>query len=66
MKKNTVLWLEIVFAVVSILVLSFVESDPGSAMTALRVYVLAMIGFTITLVVAVRFYQRQCERFICF
>lgn len=59
MKKNTVLWVEIVFAVVSILVLSFVESDPGSAMAALRVYVLAMIGFTGALVIAVRFYQRQ-------
>ncbi len=59
MNKNFFLWLETLFAVGSMLVLFFVSSYPESAWLTLRIYILAMIGFTLLLVVAVRYYQRQ-------
>jgi diguanylate cyclase (GGDEF)-like protein len=59
MKKNYILWIELVFAFISIWVLGYVGSHPESAIYALRIYVLALIGVTTSLVLAVRYYQRQ-------
>ncbi|MBQ8927233.1 MAG: bifunctional diguanylate cyclase/phosphodiesterase [Oscillospiraceae bacterium] len=59
MNKNNILWIELVFALVSILVLFIATSFPEAAMLTLRIYVLCMIVVTLTLVVAVRYYQSQ-------
>ncbi|MDE6088039.1 MAG: EAL domain-containing protein [Oscillospiraceae bacterium] len=57
--KNLILWLELLFAVLSFWVLQNVSLYPTHAMTALRIYILGMIVLTVSLVVSVRYYQSQ-------
>ncbi|MDE5769601.1 MAG: EAL domain-containing protein [Oscillospiraceae bacterium] len=57
--KNLILWLELLFAVLSFWVLQNVSLYPEHAMTALRIYILGMIVLTVSLVVSVRYYQSQ-------
>lgn len=59
MKKNSILWIEMLFAVTSILVLGIVDLYPDRANVVLRWYILILIALTGTLVLAVRYYQRQ-------
>lgn len=59
MRKNTILWIELVFAILSVWVLFIVQADPDQAMTALRTYVLALLGITSFMVLAIRYYQRR-------
>ncbi len=57
--KNLILWLELLFALLSIWVLMMVSSYPHYAMMALRIYILSMIILTVSLVLSVRYYQSQ-------
>ena len=57
--KNTILWLEAFFAVLSIWVLYIVDNYPESGMFALRLYIMILIGITVVLVLIVRYYQSQ-------
>lgn len=57
--KNLILWLELLFAVLSLWVLQNVSVSPEHAMTTLRIYILSMIVLTVSLVVSVRYYQSQ-------
>ncbi len=59
MRKNTILWIELLFAVLSVWVLFSVSNYPDSALTVMRIYILALIVITIIMVVAVRYYQSQ-------
>lgn len=59
MKKNTILWIELIFAIFSIWVLTYVGQNPEHAIQALRIYVLMLIGLTGSLVAVVRYYQSQ-------
>ncbi len=59
MNKNTVFWIEALFAILSLWVLFFVGSYPEHALLALRIYVLALIFITLGLVLAVRYFQSQ-------
>ena len=59
MKKNTILWIELFFAVLSIWVLFMVGAYPEMSMVALRIYIIALIVITIGMVMAVRYYQSQ-------
>ncbi|MDE6729762.1 MAG: PAS domain-containing protein, partial [Oscillospiraceae bacterium] len=57
--KNLILWLELLFAVLSLWVLQNVSLYPEHAMSTLRIYILSMIVLTVSLVVSVRYYQSQ-------
>ncbi len=57
--KNLILWVEALFAVLSMWVLFIVDSYPENGMFALRLYVLLLIVITVILVAAVRYYQSQ-------
>lgn len=57
--KNLILWLELLFAVLSLWVLTTVSSYPEHAMATLRIYILSMIVLTVSLVLSVRYYQSQ-------
>ncbi len=57
--KNLILWVELLFALLSIWVLLIVPSYPEHAMAALRIYILSMIILTVSLVLVVRRYQSQ-------
>ncbi len=59
MKKNTTLWIELVFAILSVWVLFFVQAVPERAMLALRIYVFALLIITLGMVIALRYYQSQ-------
>lgn len=59
MRKNLILWIELLFALVSIWVLTSVNQRPEIANIALRVYVLVMIGVTGALVLLFRHYQSR-------
>lgn len=59
MNKNTFLWIELLFAVLSIWVLFIVQAEPEQAQFALRIYVLAVLAITMGLLIAVRYYQSQ-------
>ena len=59
MRKNTILWIELFFAVLSIWVLFMVGAYPEMSMIALRIYIIALIVITIGMVMAVRYYQSQ-------
>lgn len=59
MRKNTILWIELFFAVVSLYVLQLVEAEPENALPYIRMYVLILLGLTGGLVLAVRYYQQQ-------
>ena len=57
--KNLILWIELLFALLSLWVLLMVPSYPEHVMLVLRIYVLSMIALTGFLVLAVRRYQSQ-------
>ena len=57
--KNLILWVELLFALVSLWVLLMVPSYPEHVMAVLRIYILCMIVLTVSLVVVVRRYQSQ-------
>ena len=57
--KNLILWVELLFALLSLWVLLMVPSYPEHVMAVLRVYILSMIVLTVSLVVVVRRYQSQ-------
>lgn len=59
MNKNLILWIEALFAVLSMWVLFMVESYPEYSMFALRLYIFLLIGITVGMVIAVRYYQSQ-------
>lgn len=59
MKTNKLLLLELVFAVLSIWVLLYVESQPQTAIHALRIYVLVLLILTVILVAVLRYFKRQ-------
>ena len=54
--KNLILWIEALFAVLSMWVLFMVDSYPENGMFALRLYVLVLIVITVILGAAVRYY----------
>ena len=56
MKKNKILLIELLFALLSIWVLTATHQRPESALITLRVYVLVMIGVTGALVLMFRHY----------
>ena len=56
MKKNMILLIEFLFALLSIWVLTATHQRPESALITLRIYVLVMIGVTGTLVLMFRHY----------
>ena len=57
--KNLILWIEALFAVLSVWVLLMVEAYPDHSMFLLRLYVLVLICITIVLVGVVRYFQGQ-------
>lgn len=57
--KNAILWIEALFAVLSVWVLFMVDAYPEKGIFALRLYVLLLIVITLVLVLAVRYYQSQ-------
>lgn len=57
--KNAILWIEALFAVLSLWVLFTVNAYPEHGMFALRLYILSLIVITMILVFAVRYYQSQ-------
>lgn len=57
--KNLILWVELLFALLSLWVLLMVPSYPEYAMAVLRIYILSMIVLTVSLVLVVRRYQSQ-------
>lgn len=59
MKKNGILWLELVFAIISIVVLNMTDMYPEKGSVILRWYILVLIAITGVLVLIVRYYQRQ-------
>ncbi len=59
MRRTTVWLLMLLFALFSIWILFSVEMNPANAIHALRIYVLAILGITLSLVCAILYYQRQ-------
>ncbi|MBR7084618.1 MAG: hypothetical protein IKI37_05530, partial [Oscillospiraceae bacterium] len=57
--KNLILWVELLFALLSFWVLLIVPSYPEYTMMVLRMYILSMIILTVSLVLVVRRYQSQ-------
>lgn len=57
--KNLILWIELLFALLSLWVLKTVSFYPEHAIGTLRIYVLSMIVLTVSLVLSVRYYQSQ-------
>ncbi len=59
MKKNKILWIELVYAILSIFVLLYVNENPQFAIVALRIYVLALLILTGILALVIRHFQAQ-------
>jgi len=59
MNKNLILWIEALFAALSLWVLFMAETYPEQSMFALRLYIFVLIVITLGMVVAVRYYQSQ-------